>query len=530
MTSAPVTTELYTPSPGDRVCIDDRLGTIRYYGPLTNQTGEWVGVEWDNPAWGKHSGALNGQTYFTCRVPNSGSFVRRTKLPPRVSFLEALRERYTQFGSAEHDVKWTFNNSSTIIETVGWDKINKQQSQLDKLKIVGLSMQNIIRADPAGEIAQIAPIIADLDLSSNLFNHWDVVASICSELVHLTELKLNGNRFEPLLPDTIFSTAFSHIQHMGLTNTQVSWSQACILGRSLPQLTTLMLGDNGISTLDTDVQTVLEIFPNLKTLALDENNLTSWKDIACLAQLPCLTNLNLNGNQIDTLADIPCDGFLRISNLSLQGNRLNDEKMLDYLNRLPALDYISLKDNPIATNMSVIDFRTLGVARLGRIIKFNGSEVDSKERNNCERYYLNKTALEFPMVNNKSKDEERTRYFSRYKALCKIHGPPNENQAPAPTKLQDRLLQVTISLRHSHDGDSIKTINQRLLGSSLVRNLKNILQRLLGVAAHRQKIYRLTKAADGDNTLWVELDNDLREVKFFQVQSGDTLVVITDIA
>jgi dynactin complex subunit len=61
------TTEPYTPCLDDRICINSRLGTIRYYGPITGLNGNWIGIEWDNPEWGKHSGEYNGHCYFTCR-------------------------------------------------------------------------------------------------------------------------------------------------------------------------------------------------------------------------------------------------------------------------------------------------------------------------------------------------------------------------------------------------------------------------------------------------------------------------------
>ncbi|KAI8053096.1 CAP Gly-rich domain-containing protein [Syncephalis plumigaleata] len=390
--------ESYTPRLDDRICIDSRLGTIRYYGPIAELKGNWIGIEWDNAEWGKHSGEHNGHSYFTCRVPGAGSFIRHGKLPPRLSFLEALRDRYTQTGVEVRDVKLTFDNSATIIETVGLDKIDKQQSQLDQLKIVGLYSRNVARPDPVGEVARVAPAIVDLDLSDNLFNNWDDVAAICSELVHLKELKLK------------FTDAFTQLQHLGLTNTGVSWSQACILAHSLPQLTTLMLANS--------------------------------------------------------LAGIE-EGFTQLNQLYLQKNQLNDESEFDRLNSLPSLVKIALQDNPLAMKLGVEHFRLMIIARLGNISNYNGSNVDNKDRDDCERYYLNKLTAEIPLDN--GGEEERIRRFPRYKLLCDKHGPPNERQPVTSSKLQDRLLSVNISLRASRDGESIKTVNRRILGGCISR-------------------------------------------------------------
>lgn len=45
---------------------DGSLCTIRYVGRIEGTSGDWLGVEWDNPTRGKHSGEHNGVRYFTC--------------------------------------------------------------------------------------------------------------------------------------------------------------------------------------------------------------------------------------------------------------------------------------------------------------------------------------------------------------------------------------------------------------------------------------------------------------------------------
>ena len=52
---------------GTRFNLNDHIGTIEYVGPVDNFTGIWLGVEWDDPARGKHDGSKDGKQYFTCR-------------------------------------------------------------------------------------------------------------------------------------------------------------------------------------------------------------------------------------------------------------------------------------------------------------------------------------------------------------------------------------------------------------------------------------------------------------------------------
>lgn len=54
------------PSVGTRLKHNDHLGTVRYAGPVDGTQGLWIGVEWDDPSRGKHSGTKDGKLYFTC--------------------------------------------------------------------------------------------------------------------------------------------------------------------------------------------------------------------------------------------------------------------------------------------------------------------------------------------------------------------------------------------------------------------------------------------------------------------------------
>lgn len=51
---------------GQRIESEYNRGTIRYIGPVPPTKGEWIGVEWDDKARGKHSGEHNGTQYFQC--------------------------------------------------------------------------------------------------------------------------------------------------------------------------------------------------------------------------------------------------------------------------------------------------------------------------------------------------------------------------------------------------------------------------------------------------------------------------------
>jgi tubulin-specific chaperone E len=52
---------------GTRLSFDGALCTIRYVGEVEGTKGVWLGVEWDDPARGKHNGSHKGRRYFDCK-------------------------------------------------------------------------------------------------------------------------------------------------------------------------------------------------------------------------------------------------------------------------------------------------------------------------------------------------------------------------------------------------------------------------------------------------------------------------------
>ena len=93
---------------GKRVAFEDHFGTIRYVGEVpptkgkhqvrvhncscSDRIGVWLGVEWDDPQRGKHSGTHEGVEYFSCSVEGSGSFLRHRRAELGCTFIQAVRE------------------------------------------------------------------------------------------------------------------------------------------------------------------------------------------------------------------------------------------------------------------------------------------------------------------------------------------------------------------------------------------------------------------------------------------------------
>lgn len=53
---------------GQRLSFDAQACTVRFVGPVAGTKGEWLGVEWDDPARGKHNGSHQGVEHFKCET------------------------------------------------------------------------------------------------------------------------------------------------------------------------------------------------------------------------------------------------------------------------------------------------------------------------------------------------------------------------------------------------------------------------------------------------------------------------------
>lgn len=116
------------------------------------------------------------------------------------SFIAALYEKYaTENGgaaAAQHrnpEIEIVYFGKK-VAEEVGFDKIRRQLARVEELKIVILDGMRIawdVQFEDGGRtIRETGPVIAELDLSRNLFESFRTVVKICRELRDLKSLRL----------------------------------------------------------------------------------------------------------------------------------------------------------------------------------------------------------------------------------------------------------------------------------------------------------------------------------------------------
>ncbi|KAL1861731.1 hypothetical protein Daus18300_008700 [Diaporthe australafricana] len=470
---------------GQRLSYDGALCTIRYIGQVAGTSGEWLGVEWDDPSRGKHDGSHKDARYFEClsKSPKAASFVRptRTADQPR-TFLQALHEKYAP-GIAADQGQATYGKqiviSGKVAEEIGFDKISKQQAQLSELKIVILDGLRVSSASAPGEqpISEVCPKVIELDVSRSLIVDFREIVEMCLQLKALRRLGLNGNRYtNTLIADLDADSvrkAFKGVKELALDETLLRWDGICHIVHCFESLATFHASTNQLSRLPPSFGT--NTAPEtLTTVYLEFNDFTSLSDLACLAQLASLKNLHLKGNNIsavttDASQETPVFSQT-LTHLDISYNKISSWSFVDALpDSFPGLNSLRLAHNPIYEdpgfdNSSASSAPAAGAAaaagskatvteeaymitvgRLACLQALNFSAVTPTDRTNAEMFYLSRIGRQLSSVPDSPEAEATvTAQHRRYAELCELYDEPVvvRRTEVNPAFLEARLVNV----------------------------------------------------------------------------------------
>ncbi|GAA6064659.1 hypothetical protein JCM10212_002132 [Sporobolomyces blumeae] len=431
------------------------FGTVLYRGPVRPTKGEWLGVEWDDPGRGKHSGVHEptGVRYFTTRVEGAGSFLR-PKAPGLVlegsSFKQAFEAKYLgEVDSSATSRDATIDDRTTMattldptattseffktssnfeIEVVSSDKVAERFRHLGRLREAGLDGEPLSYACRTGddrsqveltEFGNRLSRLEVLDLSCCLLPRVDEAERIAAVLPKLSTLVLNSNRFERI-PEPILLPGFNRLAVLRLNNTLVTWAEVVRIAPSLINLVELQLGFNRIDLLDAgsrgeDPSNDSALLPALKVLNLESNELSDWPGtVQAMSRLPSLEHLVLASNRFSHLVLAPSVessvALRNLRHLSLSENILSSwSDSIDALadssasNRFPSLVSLRLSDNPLSTtasrgtvdDRSAVHARLLAIARMPFLTSLEGTPITAGEREDAERIWI-KTVDEDP--------------------------------------------------------------------------------------------------------------------------------------
>lgn len=73
--------------------------------------------------------------------------------------------------------------------------------------------------------------------------------------------------------------------------------------------------------------------------------------------------------------------------------------------------------------------------------------------------------------------------------------------------------------------ECVKLVAKRLLGTMSIRTLQNIIQKLFQIPSSEQRLFLVQTSQQGSFAVQ-ELDDPLRELKYYDIQSGDEITIV----
>ncbi|KAK2817580.1 hypothetical protein Q5P01_025771 [Channa striata] len=509
--------EVPTDAVGRRVSCGGHRATVRYVGSVPPTTGLWLGVEWDDPDRGKHDGSHGGVQYFTCRHPKGGSFVRPAKASFGVDYLTAVRQKY------EIDTEEVLSEKISISsKNLEWGRIKKRS--FDGLPSVLLSHCEVNGPGADGEIRRTTPNIQWLDLSGTLLSCWGDVAAIAQQLDVLKGLQLSSNRLRlPADPSAHFQS-FCCLKVLALNSCDLTWTQILHCAPMWPQLEDLSVEANSI----TELQRPVEVLQSLKSLSLSNNPLLQ-QSVLSLSALPRLENLNLSRTglshiQFDDVAPgSRTSMFPALKKLDVEHNNITEWCVVDELAKLPSLVQFSCLGNQLASgDGNPKTAQQILIAKLGQLVILNRCEINHDDRRGAELDYIKMFGAEWLKAGGPHQTSSHfTSQHPRYQILIDKYGAPEEGELkkPEPFALKNQLLKIRFEFPDDADR---KPIEKKLPASMVVQKVKGLLHRLLKVPAAD---LRLTYTSPKRVGTEFEIDSDLKTLQFYSIEDGDQVLV-----
>ncbi len=294
----------------------------------------------------------------------------------------------------------------------------------------------------------------------------------------------------------------------------------------MPNLTTLDLYSNKIDSIsDVEDGTPLS-FPKITELNVNDNPIQDWSHVLKLAtMMPNLKRLACNSCSIPEIY-LPSDNpvFKQLMALQLNFNKISTWQSIFCLNQIQTLTELKFRENPVTDNEAATTARQIVIASLANLKIFNGTEIEKVERFGAEVDFLKKYGVQY-LDALKDPDKAKLNQFyqdhPRYLELVERFGAPEEHELRVQdTSLKANLLKVHISCP---DCPEAKPLTKSLPPAMVISKLKNLLTRMIKPAKGQE--IKLTYASADKKEVEVPLDNDMRDLFFYDIKSGDSIFV-----
>ncbi|XP_055354142.1 tubulin-specific chaperone E-like [Paramacrobiotus metropolitanus] len=506
---------------GTRVMYGDRRGTVCFVGALhsSEHPGIFAGICWDESQPGLHDGVFRGIRYFQCR-PSSGSFIPMSKLNQGETIIAALMEKYGT--PADTHLGVSFGNKEVL--AVGWEKVMKKISNLERLTLVDLTGLNVCIPMPLkDDLSQLIPNVRSLGLGRSLIGCWSTVMSLIQSLPRLDALDLSDNRLA-FDVDLHSSPANSRVKKLVLRKNVLVWEDVIRISEMFPRLEELYLSENCIHSCGNPA-VVGNNFSTLKLIDLDSQSppIADWNALDPLGRCVSLESLQLSGNNIGeisfsgTSAGSKTDLFSNLTHLTIKLNALKTWSSVDELNKLKTLENLKITGNSFLDSESPETARQWIVAKIANLKMLNQSPISTSERRDSELDYMRHFAREY--LSCSGNDERRSLFLSRHPRFLDIVarlGPLEQDEVIPASAIQLTPAPLTVTLQH-HDCQHQKTIPPTISVMKLKRIFQRLFREPLEVA---QVLAYKTPSQPGVEFV---LDDDQKEIAHYDLRSGDTI-------
>ncbi|KAK7880163.1 hypothetical protein WMY93_033174 [Mugilogobius chulae] len=247
---------------------------------------------------------------------------------------------------------------------------------------------SISKAGEGSDIAAFCAHVVELDLSYNQLSDWGEISTVVSNIPNLDFLNLSMNPLCGAQLDPGLARSFCRVRRLVLINTRISWSTVHTLTRHTPELEELFLCLNDFSTVEHSGSPC----PSVRLLQITDNRLQHWSQVRKFGLMyPGLNTLVLANNcllSVDDQEEALQRLFPNLRSINLNNSGLSKWEDIERLNFFPNLVEVKAKGIPLLQPYSTEERRSLLLAQLPSVLLLNGSAVTEGEREDAERLFI----------------------------------------------------------------------------------------------------------------------------------------------
>lgn len=446
---------------GERLEIDEIYCTVRYIGLLPTWPDNIAyGVEWDKEGRGKHDGSIGGVRYFRTNKKCAGSFLKDSKIAKccikRRSFDEAILMKYGD--STTTNITLQFGTKKT--QSYGFQHLNEINGNFRNLVSISLPRCNIYKAFSTSDQFKVFSenthnVLTTLDLSFNLLSDVEEVYKILENFPSLKTAVLSGNILSNFTCITSRVYEFPNITKLSLACCNLKNEDLPVIMRVFPNIQTIDLSSNEISTVPPLVKTIIDINLSTNQFTSIPNNLMHSSSVRVV---------DLSNNEISQFPNV--NENTSFSSLRVDANEITDWKEVDKVSSVfPNLKTLWIRKNPFCADDTQDNFYSI-IARTTSIRCLDGTDISEDLRKEAELYFIS-SVLSSKMPYNRT--------LLRWRNLLEKYSITSEKRAQEE-EMTNFLQSELITLKVVYHED---ILTLRVLKGYSVRYLRTILRQKL---------------------------------------------------